>query len=57
MEAENKSVEDSFKAKSDVPPPEAVAAAMPAMAEAVRVSMLMEFKRRVFQLSRCSPML
>lgn len=56
MEAENKSMEDSFRARSGASPV-AMVAATPAMAVAVRVSMLIEFKRRVFQLSRCSPML
>jgi len=56
VEAENKSVEDILRANSGAPPPP-MEAARPTMAEAVSVSMLTEFKRRVFQLSRWSPML
>ncbi|WVY95554.1 hypothetical protein V8G54_034642 [Vigna mungo] len=56
VEAENKSMEDSLRANSGAPPPP-MEAARPTIAEAESVSMLTEFKRRVFQLSRWSPML
>ncbi|KAK7816053.1 hypothetical protein CFP56_000785 [Quercus suber] len=53
--AEYKRVDDNFKAKRGIPMPPV--AATPAIVAAVRIIMLMEFRRRVFQLSRCSPML
>ncbi|PNX70938.1 hypothetical protein L195_g057894, partial [Trifolium pratense] len=49
VEAENKSAEDSLRAKRGAPEP--LMAAIPAMADAVRVIMLIEFNRSVFQLS------
>jgi hypothetical protein len=52
--AENKRVEDNFKAKRGAPT--VPADATPAIVAAVRVIMLIEFKRSLFQLSRCSPM-
>jgi len=54
--AQNKSVEDSLRASNGAPEPGHVAA-RPDMVVAERVIMVIEFKRRMFQLSRCSPTL
>lgn len=50
--AENKRVEDNLRARTPEPP---LVTAMPAMVVAARVIMLVEFRRRVFQLSRWWP--
>jgi hypothetical protein len=53
--AKNKRAEDSFKAKRGAS--ESIQHAIQDIVEAVKVIMLIEFNKSMFQFSRCCPML